>query len=486
MDIGISKTRNVAAIIIIAMLMAVIFDYLFFDKVIGISTFAFAVIGVGILWRLSVRFGYLYKSSLWLALPILFFALMPGVRANLFLNFLNVLAIGGLLLLGIRELLQEHISQFGVREYIQTIFLVPMKIIANSIKPLQFGLNQFRQSSTARWKRILIGIAMALPVLIIFTILFSSADLAFQQFVTSIFNIHLPDTFFGHVFVLFVIFTISLGILEYLFKLTGTINTVNEEKPTKETSGRELEIQVFLYLIATLFLVFIVFQITYLFGGDVNITNKGFTYAEYARKGFWELLSVASATLLILFITDIYTKREVSRKKWFTIPSTIIILEIFIIITSAFKRLMLYQEAYGMTALRFYVAGFILFLGVIFILLAIKFIYERKENFFAFGTLITIIAFLVGVNLINPDAFIARKNIEQFNKTGKIDVKYLTNLSADALPQILEILPHLSEEDRVIVEEALVRRKSELEEYKNWQSFNFSRSRALKELNQRF
>ena len=483
MDIDISKTRNVLTITALALLLAVIFDYLFFDKVIGLSVFVFATIIVGLLWWLSARFKYSYKSSLWLAVPILFFALMPAIRANLFLNALNILAIGGLLLLTFRELLQEHVTRFGIPDYFKTIFQVPLRIITSSKRPLRFSLNQFRESSNAAWRRILIGVVMALPILVIFTILFSSADLAFKQSVTSVFNIHLSDEFFGHSFILLAIFVVSLGTLEYLFKPTGTTTIVTEVKPTEETSGREVEIQVFLYLIAALFLVFIIFQITYLFGGDVNITNRGFTYAEYARRGFWELLAVASATLVILFFADSYTRRGESRKKWFTIPSSIIILEILVIITSAFKRLMLYQDAYGMTLLRFYVAGFIIFLGVIFVLLGIKFIYEKKENFFAFASLLTIIAFLVGVNLINPDAFIARENISNFNETGKIDVKYLGNLSADALPQVLEIYPRLSEEDKAIVQEALNAHREELEvSEKHWQSNNYSRSKALERL----
>ena len=484
MDIEASKTRNVFTIITLAILLAGIFDYLFFGKVIGLSVLVFTGLLVAVLYWLSVRFKYSYKSSLWLIVPIGFFALMPSIRANLFLNFLNIIAVIGLLLLITKELLQEHITKFGLKEYFLTVFQLPLKFLANSIKPLRYAINSFSQSSTGKWRRVVIGFLMALPVLIIFTVLFSSADLAFGQFTRSIFSLNLPDVFFKHIYLILAIFIGLLGTFEYVFK-ASTVLPVMAPAENKEvnTTDREVETGVFLSLIALLFLIFIIFQVTYLFGGEVNIINRGFTYAEYARHGFWELLVVASATLVILFFTDKYTRRETSRKAWFTVPTTIIILEILVIITSAFKRLMLYQDTYGMTMLRFYVAGFIIFLAVIFILLAIKFIIEKKEDFFTFASLLTMIVFLAGVNFINPDAFIAHKNIVRFNQTGRIDASYLANLSPDAIPQIIAVYDSLSDENKNIVRDMVLSNQIRWERsLANWQSYNFSTSKATAKL----
>jgi hypothetical protein len=440
MEIESSKTRNVSLILTIAILLAGIFDYLFFQKELGISVVIYAGLLIGILYWLSAKFRYNSKSSLWLMVSVVFFAIMPAIRANMFLNFLNILAIIGLLVLTSKELLLEHINKFGLKEYFITVFRFPFRLLTNAVKPLRYAINSFLQSSTQKWRRVLIGIVIALPVLLVFTILFSAADLAFGQFVNSIISLHIPDVFFGHVIVISVIFVILLGTMEYIFHAsTGLPVTPVSETQEIATSGREVETRVFLSLIAVLFVIFIIFQVTYLFGGDANIISRGFTYAEYARRGFWELLAVAAATLVILFFTDKFTARiGVSRKTWFTIPAIAIILEIFVIIISAFKRLALYQGAYGLTELRFYVAGFIIFLGVVFVLLAVKFAWAKAESFFTFATLLTMIVFLVGVNFINPDAFIARKNIARFHETGKIDASYLSNLSADAAPQIVD------------------------------------------------
>jgi hypothetical protein len=481
MDIEISKTRNVFTIIALAVLLAVIFDYLFFGKVIGLSVLVFTVLLVGALFWLCNKFKYNYKSSLWLIVPIIFFAIMPSIRANLFLNLLNLIAIMGLLLLGVKELLQEHITRFGLKEYFLTVFQMPLKFLLNSIKPLRFAINSFNQSSAGSWRRVVIGVLMALPVLLIFTALFSSADLAFGQFVSSIVSLNIPDTFFKHVYLMLAVFICLLGVFEYTFKASTALPVMAQQEANKKisTTGREVEASVFLSLIALLFSIFIIFQVTYLFGGEVNITNRGFTYAEYARQGFWELLAVAFTTLVILLFTDKYTHRDTGIKSWSTIPSSIIIAEILIIITSAFKRLILYQDTYGMTTLRFYVAGFIIFLGVIFILLAIKFILEKKESFFTFASLLTIIVFLAGVNLISPDSFIANKNIVRFNQIGKIDATYLAGLSADASSQILGVYDRFNDEDKIIVRDLILSKQVSWEKSQAfWQSFNFARSKA--------
>ena len=163
------------------------------------------------------------------------------------------------------------------------------------------------------------------------------------------------------------------------------------------------------------------------------------------------------------------------------IPALILIAEVGVVIFSAFKRLSLYIDAYSMTELRFYVAGFIILLFVLFVLLAVKFIKSKQEQFFAFGTLLSLVAFLITVNLVNPDAFIAESNMKQYSQTGKIDVDYISNLSADAASSKIELYNKLEGEDKKALGELLQKQKDNLQKSsEDWQSTNFSRSQALK------
>lgn len=480
---------NVYLLVVGSMLLGIIFDYLFFEKIPGISVFIFEALAIILALWFSNRFKYSFRSTAWLLVLALFFVAMVGFRANPFLIFLNIVASFGLLLLATQEIRKKHIFNFRIPDYVITIIATPLKILQRFLQTLSFLSRPTQKSSSAVLKRVIVGIVMALPFLIIFGALFTSADLAFKQLVDSIFRFQISDELFGHVVLIVGTFAISLGLFAYIFNTPPEINSseiLENSKSEKNTMDRTIEVKVFLWLIAGLFAIFLIFQIAYLFGGVINISQGTFTYAEYARKGFWELLTVAFFTLLILLIMDKYTQPKSPRLSWFTIPSLVLIIEIFVIMISAFKRLMLYQDAYGLTTLRLYVSGFIIFLGVIFIILAIKLWRDKEDRFFAFGAFLSIVVFLVVFNILNPDAFITKKNIDHFNQTGKIDAHYLSTMSADAVPDILNVYDRLNNEDKATIEQLLVNKKVELENQKSdWQSYNISRQRALNKLNNR-
>ncbi len=469
-----------------AIVLGIVFDYLFFEKNFGISVIIFESLAIIITLLLCVRFKQSYRSVVWLLGLILFFAVMPSIRDNMFLTILNVLASAGLVLLATKELLKKHIINFKIPDYITTIIVTPFSVLRRSLQALSFLTTPAQKSSTVVLRRVVVGILIALPFLFIFGALFASADLAFNRLIDSIIIFQIPDEFVGHAFLVFGTFVVALGLFAYIFNIPTqkkSQDTLENDKPEKISADRSIEIKVFLWLIAGLFAVFIIFQIAYLFGGIINISEQDFSYADYARRGFWELLFVSFFSLVILLIIDQYTKSNRSRLTWFRIPGLVLTAEVFIIIISALKRLNLYIDAYGLTAQRLYAAGFIIFLAVIFILLAIKLWREKEERFFAFGTLVSMISFLIILNLLNPDAFIARQNIERFDQTGKIDIHYLGNLSADALPTTLGVYDQLNDPDKEELTRLIDIKKEWLEKQQvHWQTYNISRDRALTEL----
>ncbi|HLD22126.1 MAG TPA: DUF4173 domain-containing protein, partial [Patescibacteria group bacterium] len=328
---------------------------------------------------------------------------------------------------------------------------------------------------------------MAMPILIIFGVLFSQADLAFSQFMNRFVDITISPHSIQYLVLLLFAFVAALGFLSYIFfpKQAQSILS-HEQSDVIIQPGKRIEVLVFLGLISALFLVFIAFQITYLFGGEANILNAGFTYSEYARRGFWELLAVAILSLLVLLAAEKYagvesTGSTVKRQKQFLIPALILIVEVIVVMVSAFKRLSLYIDAYGMTMLRFYVAWFIILLFVLFVLLAVKFIQSKQEQFFAFSTLLSIAAFLIVVNLVNPDAFIMKYNMAQYYRTGKIDIAHIEELSADAESEKIELYQALNGEEKTALLALLQKQKTKLQhDSAHWQSANWARTRALK------
>jgi hypothetical protein len=471
-------------VILMALGLAFVFNFLFFGKMIGISVLIFAIVLLGTVVAFGLREKLSFQKTWWMCALILFFALMPAVRANGFLTFLNVVATFGLLMLLAHHLVGTPAFVMKLRDYVLLAILVPLKMLAGAISTVS-KIGQIHSNVKNRdiWIRALKGVIMAVPILIIFGLLFSQADLAFSKFLSNFIDISISERTIQYLVLLAFAFIAGLSFLSYIFfpKDKGLVIPANEPESTLTNAGRSIEVLVFLGLISTLFLIFIIFQITYLFGGESNIVNAGFTYAEYARRGFFELLAVAVLSLLVLFASEKYADTEGKKDKRFLIPSLILIAEVVVVIFSAFKRLSLYIDAYSLTELRFYVAAFIMLLLVLFILLAIKFLKSKPENFFTFGTLLTVLTLLIVINLINPHRYIAKANLDQYNRTGKIDVIYIGKLSADATKEKLELYNKVQGQDQQNLQGLLEYQKFNLSrDTAHWQSCNLSRARALK------
>lgn len=481
------KLQKALYLILMSLGLAVIFNFLFFDKLFGISVLIFVVVLLGAVFLFAKYQNLVLQKIWWLVSLIVFFALMLGVRDNEFLSFLNVCATFGLLMLLGYQLAGTPVWLMRIRDYLTLMVFVPFRMLGSALSSISL-VGQIHSSVSKRdvWLRVFKGVVMALPILIVFGLLFSQADLVFSQFIGGFINLSVSESTVQYLALLFFAFLASLSFLSYIFfPRQNSSAMVFEKSDLVVPSGRPVEMLVFLGLISALFLVFIVFQVTYLFGGDTNIFTTGFTYAEYARRGFWELLAVGILSLLILLASEKYAGFESKRDKLFLIPALVLIVEVGIVIFSAFSRLSLYIAAYGMTLLRFYVAGFIVLLFALFILLAIKFIKAKQERFFAFGAVLTIAAFLMVVNLVNPDAFIVESNTQQYNQTGKIDVYYLTDLSADGVPGAIELYKKLEGKDREDLRIFFENQKYDLQTNSgDWQSANLSRVRALRLLNE--
>jgi hypothetical protein len=485
-----TKLRNSMLVLAIAIIVAVVFNCLFFNKAVGISLFIFTAFVFGICLWLSLKFKVYTNTVLWLALPALFFSLMAVFRANEVLIFLDVLAIIGLVLLTTRILTNDKLINFGLMDYVLTVVLWPFKFLRSFFLNLSFISRTSQGTSSGHWKRVLIGFLITLPVLFFFGALFMSADLAFKTFVDNAISFNIPEHIIQQAFLISAVFVAALGVMAFTFGIPEKYIAMYAPylKPAKQAAEKirndyKVEVAVSLSLIALLFALFIVFQISYLFGGEANIVNSGFTYAEYARRGFGELVVVAFASLIILLTVDSLTKKSLDRAKWFILPSLIIVAEIIVIIISAFKRLMLYQSAYGITDLRLYVSGFIILLGIIFMIFTAKLLLKKPHSFFALGVLISMIGFIAVFNLLNPDKFIAEQNIARFEKTQKLDVEYISKLSADAVPTVLQVYKKLNNEEKIVMSDFMTAKAVRLmEENSPWQSYNISRRDALESL----
>jgi len=466
----------------ISFVLGLLFDYFFYDKIPGLSFPCYVILVIAGLFILANFLKKQINKEAYLLLVLLiFFSTMIFVRSSDLLTFLNVIASLFLLLVITEISFGKKMKDFLIEDYLK-ILLLPFKFIHTSFQTLSnlFTLREAKDDQKV-FSQIVKGVLMAIPILFVFLLLFSSADLIFQKYVSDLISIDNELEMIFRFILILIVTIVFVGAYAYSFReKEGQITAPQKSK--NHTVG-DIEISIILGSVNVLFFIFILIQLAYLFGGESNISVQGFTYAEYARRGFFELIAVAIISLFLLLATEKYViKKETQHLLGFKILSTALIIQVILIMASAFTRLSLYEEAYGFTTLRLYSHTFIILLAIIFCLLLYKIHKDKRENTFAFRVFLSLALFLAVMNFLNPDAFIARRNIERFASTGKLDIYYLSRLSDDAIPDIIKGL-NISDEDlrRRFASELYWRMKdSDSRNFSPWQSLNISHLRANK------
>jgi hypothetical protein len=311
-----------------------------------------------------------------------------------------------------------------------------------SQKPLPPALPEASLPSRAPRKiwAVLRGLLIALPIIAILAALLASADLAFNNQLTSFLELlrieKLPEYLFRLIYILVFGYLLTGVLLHAGFPKKPEIIPDGSTDHVKPFLGW-IESVIILGSIEALFAFFIVFQIRYLFGAQVNISAAGFTYADYARRGFFELVTVAVLSLLIYVILSAITKREQpTQRKTFSILVIILMVLVLAILGSSFQRLALYESAYGFAYLRTYTHFFIPWMAV---LLAMVVLWEllRKQRFFMLSVIVCIFGFGITLAAVNVDGFMAEKNIQRALQGEKLDALFLSQLSYDAVPVLI-------------------------------------------------
>lgn len=475
--------QKVAPIAASGLLLGLIFDWFFYDKIPGVSVFLYAVLILSFtgffMWQYERPVN---KALYWLAPLVLFFSFMVFVRANPMLTFLNICLVVYLLLVVLRHARKPSLDlrDFEIAQYGSLIFSTPIAIMQRSLQFI-FGFLSFRSTSKTAWLPIVRGALISLPILFVFLLLLSSADLVFQRYVQALLSFDISPKLVSHGLLIGFVASLFMGAFALIFLPSKTTDVTLEAREKLGLKLGATEATVVLGSVGSLFFLFVIIQLAYLFGGAEHVSVEGHTYAEYARKGFFELIAVAAISLgLILAVKKSVLLRQGSmnsRLKWL---SGVLVAEVMIIMLSAHLRLNLYEDAYGFTALRLWSHLFVYWLAIAFWLLLIHIIKESRSSVYAFQLFISVLGFFVFLNFVNPDSFIARQNINRFNETGKIDMIYLSDLSEDAAPEIAKLLD--SQNDRV--SQAAARILYQQKEYgtvgetEDWQSVNVSRENA--------
>ena len=249
-------------------------------------------------------------------------------------------------------------------------------------------------------------------------------------------------------------------------------------RAAKRFSLGAIETGVVLGLLDLLFAAFVLVQARYLFGGAAWVTSAaGLTYAEYARRGFFELVWVAALSLPLLLCLDALLREgQPAAERVFRALAGAQVALLFVIMASGLARMRLYQREYGLTELRLYTTAFMLWLGAVFVWFAWTALRGARLRF-AHGALTSAFAVLMLLHLLNPDATIVRANATHARAGRAFDAAYAADLSADAAPALASLLPALGEDARRLLARQLLERWP-ANEGTDWRTWNLSRARA--------
>jgi hypothetical protein len=485
-----------------ALALGVCADLLFYGRWLGISLALFTGLCLAAAFALArleaVRPAW---RNAWLAVPLLFFAVMGFVRASAFLTALNILACLILLGLLIFFFAAGRVTALDWFDYPLALLRVAGNALAQPASLLAGGANgkglgpQHKRTALS----ILAGVALTIPLLCVFIVLFSSADLIFARYVRDIvtfnWNIDLLNAFWQVVLVACVAW-LGAGGLAYALTRRERAAGGNQAagpagaqgEPTPATAQQPsmaigfVESVTMLTLIDLLFLGFVLIQVVYLFGGARNINVEGYTYAEYARRGFFELVAVGMLTLSVVWGLDRLARRSSPlQRAAFLVLSIAMIGMVMVILASAIQRLNLYESVYGYTALRLYSHAFAIWMAGVFVLFVVTLLAARPR-LFVFGGFLAGMAYLLAMNLLNPDALIAQQNIQHYARTGRLDGEYLATLSEDAVPVVIRVLDVPDETAQAAVSQAYLEQLTTLEKQAaedGWPSFHLARYNAL-------
>ena len=336
---------------------------------------------------------------------------------------------------------------------INAVFIIPFRNFINQY--LSFGILKKEKQKKGRTLPIFLGILFGVILLMGLIPLLLRADSGGFEVVVRFFvsNIQRIADSIGEVIFYFVI---GIPVAAYIYGLVSgsahgrATDTIDPESSKKTVEALRVfqPATVFIALgtVCVLYLVFILSQIPYFFSAFTGRRPEGWMiYAEYARKGFFELCVIAVINLVIITVGNLTSRKQRSRSrllKSFNIAFAFITL---LIIATAFSKMILYIDAYGLTMLRLLPCVFMIFmLGVFGALVALQ---KWDFSIVRFALVTGCVIFCV-LCLSNPDALVVRYNTDRFldGTLAEYDVDILYRAGSAGVSSAVKVYKTTSDE----------------------------------------
>ncbi len=272
----------------------------------------------------------------------------------------------------------------------------------------------------------------------VFGTIFATANPVFGSWVDAL----VPSLSFtevvGRAFVACFVFAATLG-AAYLALNPSRVDVLLERRPTPLTNRFEWLVPVL--VVDAVFVAFIAAQARALLGGEDYIQETtGLTYADFVHQGFGQLTLATALTVLVVWVASRRAGNGRDDRRWLLCSLGLLCVLTLLVVASALRGMAVYQDAYGFTTLRLFVDVFEGWLGFVVLAIMIAGVLGRAA-WLPRVALVSGAVALIGLAAINPDAWVADRNLDRYDETGELDLRYLQTLSADAAPVIVDRLP---------------------------------------------
>lgn len=435
--------------LVIGALVGVIGDVLFYGKTVGVSFPLFMLIAiVVVLASGGVARQPLRLRNLWVLAPALFFAGMVAVRADWGILSLNVIAALALGALALHYLpLSERIDLAAVGEQLLAVLDASFGSLVAPIFETFDSASWLFGRLEGNWRTVAAvgrGLAITAPVVLVFAALFSAADAVFAGYVDNVVALLRFPLLDGQIFRLAFIggvAWVACGAVAYGVARRQNLQHADraERRKRKLPALGMIEGCMVLGSVDLLFALFVIIQFAYFFGGRAALEVTNLSYAEYARRGFFELVAISVLTLALVLALDGMTVRRLDRHTTiFRALAVLLVALTGVILVSASQRMLLYEEQFGFTTLRVQTHVFMYWLGALFIFFLLA-LFRLRLRIFSLGVLLVMIGYLGTLNLMNVEGYIAERNIARVAEGYELDFYYLSTFSVDALVPILDL-----------------------------------------------
>ena len=383
------------------------------------------------------------------------------------------------------KLIKSETSALILYDYINALVFIPIhNATAFWICMFSKRVKSASNKKTKYFLHIFLGLLIGTPFIMIVIFLLSSADATFKNIFDNLFNldISVPKNIGTLIW--------SLPMATYLYALIygssieDNSKSFNIDKFNKTMDNAASIPRLSLYtvnaVICCFYILFIGIQAIYfidILGGSLP---ADFTYSDYARRGFFELLTVALINIVFIVVAKILSVKN-ENNKYMRIHILLNSILTLVLISVAFAKMYLYIRTYGLTTLRIIPSVFMIFLCFVFAFIIMG---EFKKNF-----PVTKLSFYAGnilfvlLCLANIDAVVAQYNLNAYmnGNLPHYDIYDLKESDMAAMPVIYKAWKNSS--DNELKEklhssaESIMRYYSfDIDEYI---SYNYARNKAF-------